>query len=141
MKFLVGCAPSGEVTFISEMFGGRTTDTEITIQSGFINLVEPLDEILGDKGFPEIDTSLSEHGGILIIPPFKRNEKGFQFTAKQIDDAYKIARVRIHVERCIRRLKIFEILHYVHHEMIDQIDDVLRIIAGLSNISNDLIRE
>ena len=50
MKFLVSCAPSGEVTFVSRMYGGRCTDTELTIRSGFIHLIEPGDEILADKG-------------------------------------------------------------------------------------------
>ena len=35
VKFLVACAPSGEIMFISKGFGGRTTDTELTIKSGF----------------------------------------------------------------------------------------------------------
>ena len=141
MKFLVACAPTGEISFVSRMFGGRTTDTEITIKSGFINMVESGDDILGDKGFPEIDTSISQHGGLLIMPPFKRSGKGFQFTVKQTEDAYKIARVRIHVERCISRMKVFEILGYIHADMWEQIDDVLTTISGLCNLSNDLIRE
>lgn len=32
VKFLVGIAPSGEFTFVSNGFGGRTTDTELTNQ-------------------------------------------------------------------------------------------------------------
>ena len=141
MKFLVACAPSGEITFISKMFGGRTTDTEITIKSGFIHLVEAQDEIMGDKGFPEIDASVAQNGGLLIMPPFKRSEKGFQFSAKETKDSYKIARVRIHVERCINRMKNFEVLDYIHQDMKEQIDDVLLIIAGICNLSNDLISE
>ena len=139
MKFLVSCAPSGEITFISKMFGGRCTDTEITIKSGFIHLIESEDGILGDKGFPDIDTSVKRKGGIVIMPPFKQSEKGFQFSKKQTEDAYKIARVRIHVERCINRMKVFEILEYVHFDMREQIDDVLLTISGLCNLSNDLI--
>ena len=81
-KFLVACAPSGEITFVSRSFGGRTTDSgewliicwhaisvvesaataylnwssfyfvllELTVKSGFINLVEPGDLIMADKG-------------------------------------------------------------------------------------------
>ena len=48
-KFLVGCAPSGEITFISQSYGGRTTDSELTVKSGFINLVEPGDLVMADK--------------------------------------------------------------------------------------------
>ena len=49
IKYLIGCAPSGETTFISRGFGGRTTDFEITCQSGFIDLIEVGDVILADK--------------------------------------------------------------------------------------------
>ena len=49
LKYLIACAPSGETTFISRGFGGRTTDFEITTQSGFIDLVEAGDLILADK--------------------------------------------------------------------------------------------
>ena len=45
MKFLVA---SGEITFLSKMFGGRVTDTEITTKYGFLKLVEPLDDILAE---------------------------------------------------------------------------------------------
>ena len=141
MKFLVSCEPQGKITFISKMFGGRCTDMEITIKSGFIHLIESGNVILGDKGFPDIDTSVAQNGGILIMPPFKQSEKGFQFSKKQTEDAYKIASVRIHVERCIARMKVFEILEYVHADMREQIDDVLRTISGICNLNNDLIKE
>ena len=34
LKYLIACAPSGETTFVSPGFGGRTTDMEITVKSG-----------------------------------------------------------------------------------------------------------
>ena len=48
-KVLLGCAPSGEITFISKGFGGRVTDSELTVKSGFVRLVEPGDTIMADK--------------------------------------------------------------------------------------------
>ena len=141
MKYLIACAPSGEITFVSKMFGGRTTDTEICNKSGFVHLIESGDGILGDKGFPEFDTSVAQKGGVLVMPPFKQSEKGFQFTERQTEEAYKIARVRIHVERAINRMKNFQILEYVYADMREQIDNVLLAISGLCNLSNDLISE
>lgn len=49
MKYLVACAPSGEITFVSGAYGGRTTDCEIVNQSGILNLIQPEDLILADK--------------------------------------------------------------------------------------------
>ena len=49
LKYLIACAPSGETMFISRGYGGRTTDFEITCQSGFIDHVEVGDVVLADK--------------------------------------------------------------------------------------------
>ncbi len=57
MKFLVACAPSGEIVFLSHAFGGRSTDAQITVKSGFLNLIERGDLIMADKGFPKIEES------------------------------------------------------------------------------------
>lgn len=39
----------GEISFVSKSFGGRTTDSELTVKSGFVNLVQPGDTIMADK--------------------------------------------------------------------------------------------
>lgn len=51
-KFLIGIAPNGFVSFISKCYGGRSSDSYITNDSGFLNLLEPDDLVLADKGFP-----------------------------------------------------------------------------------------
>ena len=66
-----GCAPSGEVTFVSRGYGGNTTDAQIVQESGLLGLVEAGDIILADKGFPTVHNMLQEHGSSLIVPPFK----------------------------------------------------------------------
>lgn len=45
MKLLVGIAPSGEITFLSKAYGGRATDTEITVRSGVLQLLEKGDRV------------------------------------------------------------------------------------------------
>ncbi len=138
VKFLVATAPSGEVTFVSKCYGGRATDTEITCKSGFLQLLEEGDQILADKGFPSIQNSVSEAGGILVMPPFKSGEK--QFTQQENSDGYKCASVRIHVERSISRLKIFESLRYVPITMLPHIDKMLVVICFVTNVFPDLIK-
>ncbi len=139
VKFLLAIAPSGEVIFVSKVFGGRSTDTEITTNSGFLDLLEEGDVILADKGFPTIERDVNKAGGILVIPPFKSGK--LQFTDKQNRDGYEIASVRVHVARAIERLKRFEILNFVTIHMIPHLDKVVTTICFLSNLLPDLIKE
>jgi hypothetical protein len=44
-------------------YGGRSANTEITVQSGFVELIEDGDVILADKGFPNIETDVNKTGG------------------------------------------------------------------------------
>lgn len=72
---------------VSQGYGGRATDSYITNDSGFLNLIEPNDFVLADKGFPQIQSELSKRNATLVIPPFAFNP---QFTESEIDDTYKM---------------------------------------------------
>ena len=52
-KDLIGIAPSGAVTFISNLYPGSISDKEITRRSGFLNeaLWAKNDSIMADRGF------------------------------------------------------------------------------------------
>ncbi len=139
VKFLVGIAPSGEITYISSAYGGRATDTEITANSGLIELLEEGDVVLGDKGFPTIEREVENIGAFLVMPPFRSGNR--QMTAKQNKDGYEIASVRVHVERAIQRMKRFKCLHFVPILQMEVIDKILVIVAFLCNLLPDLIRE
>jgi hypothetical protein len=58
MKFLVAIAPHGEIIFVSRGYGGRATDAQITTSCGLLNLLEPGDVILADKGLLKTNYSL-----------------------------------------------------------------------------------
>ena len=59
LKGLIGIAPHGAITFISSLFTGAISDKEITRCSGIIDLLEPNDSVMADKGF-EIEGMLRE---------------------------------------------------------------------------------
>ncbi|XP_076853828.1 uncharacterized protein LOC143509219 [Brachyhypopomus gauderio] len=108
-KGLIGVSPSGVVTFVSRLFTGAISDKEITRLSGIIDLLEEGDEVMADKGFL-IENLLSVAGAKLIIPPFKHKA---QFTKEETEQTQAIARLRILVERVIRRVKEFHIFDSV----------------------------
>ena len=71
LKWLVGVAPSGEIIYVSEPYGGRATDSLITAESGLVEKLEPNDIVLADKGFPGIVQDVNCKGSFVIMPPFK----------------------------------------------------------------------
>lgn len=50
-KIMTGVIPGGNISFISKPFGGRASDTAIFEQSGLVDLLEPNDGVMVDKGF------------------------------------------------------------------------------------------
>jgi hypothetical protein len=64
-----------------------------------------------------------------------------QFSAQQNWSGYECASVRIHVERCIRRLKYFDILTFLPTHLMKSIDDILYAISFIVNCYPDLINQ
>lgn len=106
LKSLIGISPSGALTFVSDLYTGSISDKEITKLSGILSLLEEGDEVMVDKGFL-ISDLLTPVGVTLAIPPFIRNDR--QLTQEEVSKTQEIARLRIHVERAIRRIKEYHI--------------------------------
>ena len=82
---------------------------KITNDCGILNLVEPGDEIMADRGF-DIEADIPS-GVLLNIPPFLDGQP--QLSAEDEAKTRKIASVRVHVERAIARIKNYRILRQV----------------------------
>ena len=109
LKGLIAMAPDGAVTFVSELFGGSISDRELVIKSHFLDLLPAVGygcSIMADKGF-DIQDLLIPYGVKLNIPPFKKS--GQQMTAADVQRTQRIAKVRIHIERLMERIKEFQI--------------------------------
>lgn len=104
LKFLVAVTPNGAICFRSKAYGGRCSDIHVTEDSGFLNIVQPGDVILADKGFPGIRAGLADTDAVLVMPPFLSGNG--QFSEQEVRDTYDIAQVRIHVERMIQRMDL-----------------------------------
>ena len=140
IKWLVKVAPSGEFTYISRAYGGRATDSQITTESNLIQMLDPGDVILADKGFPKIvSETINNVGSFLVLPPHKST--GRQFSGRQNDISYNVASVRIHVERAIGRVKHFKILEKFTQSMVPYADKIFVILCFVSNNFPDIIKE
>ena len=140
MKALVVCTPCGHICYISKAYGGRITDAQITIASEFLDKLEYGDLILADKGFPEIKTAIDEKGKnvLLVMPPFLENS---EFTVEEVEETKNIASVRIHIERIMRRLRIFKINEYFTHNLSPFCDKIMFMCAVLVNLQAAIIKD
>ena len=81
---------------------GRVSDKEITIQSGFLDKLDPGDVILADRGFL-VKEDFAVRGAALIIPTFTKGNE--QLPASDVDKSRAMSRVRVHVEQTIGVVK------------------------------------
>jgi hypothetical protein len=105
-KFLIGITPSGVISLVSEGFGGRVSDRQMIEKSILLDLLEEGDGVMADKGFTIADM-LEKKGCTLNIPPFRSSTS--QFSSQDVIKTQEIAKLRIHVERAIGRVKNFHI--------------------------------
>ena len=110
------------------------SDKEIVVQSKVLEQLHPGDMVMADKGFLLHDIMPS--GTSLNIPPFLH---GGQFTKDQVSATYRIARARIHVERAICRIKIYQILSLIPNSLRSEASMIFKVCAGLVNWQNPLI--
>ncbi|XP_077946752.1 uncharacterized protein LOC144388777 [Gasterosteus aculeatus] len=129
-KGLIGIAPCGVITFVSKLYTGSISDIEITQQSQILQLLQPEDGVMADKGF-QIEKMLSQVGATLIIPPLKKSN---QLTTADTLKTQAIARLRILVERAIRRVMEYHIWDgLVPLSMVVSVNQLWAICCLLSN--------
>ncbi|KAL4142145.1 hypothetical protein QTP88_004662 [Uroleucon formosanum] len=137
VKVLVAINPSGLIYFLSKSYGGRTSDSFITNDSGFLSKLEPGDEVLADKGFSGIKVALEGSKSILIVPPILHNG---HFSEDEVLDTYTIASVRIHIERIFAKLKTYLILNKITINLLPYVE-VIHICCVLTNLQNPIIND
>ncbi|XP_077520586.1 uncharacterized protein LOC144131643 [Amblyomma americanum] len=139
-KILHVIAPSGFIMSLSKPYDGRASDRFITLDSGFLNHLTQGDEVLADRGF-NIDDLLPPSVKV-SLPSFSKGRP--QICRSDVVSSRRLARLRIHVERSIRRLKCFRILKQFPASIFTKkpfANDVLVAIAGLCNLQPNLIRD
>ena len=111
MKALVAIQPNGAFTFVSKLWSENISDRNITLDTKYIDSVYPGDEVMADRGF-QISDLLSLMGAYLkcLFTHQRENGIGRMLTFKEKIETQKIASLRIHVERTIRRIRLFRML-------------------------------
>lgn len=136
-KILVGITPRGKISYLSKAWGGRTSDNHIVNESGYLDLLDPYDQVLADKGFTIANQLLLKHAELIIPPGVKGQE---QMLPIEVDKTKKVANFRIHVERAIARMKEFHILNGVYPiNMLPIVDQVVTVCGALCNFLPPLV--
>ena len=131
-KFLIGISPTGYIMFLSDCYGGRSTDQYICQDSGFYNNLEYGDEVIAERGFQIQEDLLHYYSSLSILPGARVKA---QMTTAECTKTKEVARLRTHIERAINRLKTFRILkHTFPIIMLPLADDIIRTCAALCNI-------
>ena len=146
IKVLIGITPQGTVSFVSEAWGGRTSDKFLTDNCGILRLLKPGDLVMADRGFT-IQESLMFHQAKLAIPAFTRGKD--QLDPIDVEKTRGIANVRIHVERVIgllrRKYTILQSTLPIDYLICSNgsqtplIDKILRVTASLTNLCPSIV--
>ena len=146
MKYLIVITPQGVISFISEGWGGRTSDKHMTEQSGFLNKLLPGDIVLADRGF-NIRESVGMMCAEVKVPTFTRGCS--QLDAKDVEETRAIAHLRIHVERVIGVVRnTFKFLHSTvpvnmlikgEGENLMPLDKIVTVCCALTNMCKSVV--
>ena len=111
LKSLIGISPRGQVTFVSDCYGGSTSDRQIIERSPLVTaantMFEKGDSIMADRGIMVQDLFASHDVAVNTPTTMKgRNQLPSHILRKD----RQIASKRIHVERVIGYAKTYKIL-------------------------------
>ena len=123
---------------MSALYTGSMSDKEITKLCGILDLLEPEDSVMADKGFL-VEELLKDKKCSLNIPPFLRGQS--QFSKAEIQQTEEIASLRIHVERFIRRVKENHIFDSeIPLTLMGSINQIWTVAVLLANFKGPLIK-
>ena len=95
IKFLICITPNGVISWVSPAYGGRTSDVYIVRHSGFLDLLEPYDRIMADRGF-RLKTDLALKQCTLAIAPSPAS--GCQMVSRDVKETSTVVNVHIYIE-------------------------------------------
>lgn len=135
IKFLVEIYSSEAVTYISKAYPGKSSDKQITQES--LDLIDSLitgQTVMVDRGFT-IEEVLP--WGVKLVNSSFKGASRQQLTANELSKSKVISRARVHVERCMRRIKSFNILRQeLKLSQVDVYEQIFKTCAYIVNFQN-----
>lgn len=141
IKYLISSTPDGVINFISPGFSGRISDTTLLEECGYLQVLPVGASVMADRGFKHIEHLLINRSCKLIRPPSV--EHGRKPSKKEVLETKRIASLRIHIERTIRRIREFKFLKphsCINNKSVSLADDIVIIAAALINLQSPLIK-
>ena len=137
-KLLISMSPILHFNFVSKLYSGSISDKEIVNVSGFLEKMNPGDAVMADKGF-NIQDLLALHDTVLIAPPMMRKSN---VSARASTATRRVATSRVHIERMIRRLKLFNFLRgVIPLTCKPYVSSAVTVCAILVNLQPSIIKE
>ncbi|CAH2100747.1 unnamed protein product [Euphydryas editha] len=141
IPYLISCTPNGLVNYVSQGFGGRTSDVTIVENCNFLKGLQQGTCILADRGFKHLEQILHEKGMKLLRPPSVH--AGTKLSNTEVRQTKIIASLRIHIERVIRRLREFHMLKQhsvINTNILRVLYHVIIIACALINLQDSFIK-
>ena len=142
LKSLIGISPRGVVTFVSDCYGGSTSDRQIVEKSDLLlnpSKFEPGQAIMADRGFCVQD--LFANRNVQINVPTSMKGKN-QLPAETVIKDRRIASKRVHIERIIGLAKTYKILSQpLHHSYLHLGSRILFVCFAICNFRACIINE
>ena len=138
VKVLIGISPAGAVTYVSEVWGGRASDKQITLDGKLLDLLDPYDVVMADRGFLVAD-ELAAMSVRVVTPHFTKGKQ--QMSRREVQESRRLSRVRIHVERVIGRIRRnYRVLGgVIPIGLIPQVNNIVTICCGLINLHRSVV--
>lgn len=142
VKTMIGCTPRGAVSYISDSYGGSTTDRQIMERSTLCSqsgLFNNGDSIMADRGIMVQDLFASQN--VSVNTPHMLRGKSQLEPADVVHDR-GVSSKRIHIERVIGLAKTFKILERtLPCQKIKDAHKIIFICFAITNFRNCIVNK
>jgi hypothetical protein len=129
-------SPVAHFNFVSKLYTGSISDKRVVRRCRFLDELQPGDAVMADKVF-NIQDLLPLHDTRPIAPSIMKKDN---VSAAAATLTRRIARVRVHIEQMIRKLKSFNILKgAMPLTMKPYVNAVVTVCAALVNLQPSCI--